>query len=282
MSSEETISLSVSQWFYHQGIKWESHRSRRMGAVGWSAWGFREDKLPVAIHGSIKVRETTLWVSIVAVWGTQLRAGWTLVHQNAQFLLAQFQKLMYWGKGGWLESKRELGASTDVMHRRRRGCTGHFSYSGRRSGVERGWGLIVRIHLLGSIKSWERCGEIRIPFYLNCLWSKSDLASFKRFLREKKNGVFLFVISSFVQEIFNKFKSNKFIQFDHFLHGITQLNIKIMIKSEITSKVEVLEKIQFFYCFFLFSVAWKIRPAANLLIRGSVLLKGNDNLLFFK
>ena len=60
----------------------------------------------------------------------------------------------------------------------------------------------------------------------------------------------------------------------------TQLNTKLLVKSEITSIAKVLEIKKYIYivsyCFFL-SVALKIKPAANLLVRGLVLLKRNDN-----
>lgn len=161
VSLKETISLSIgSKGFDHRGIKRESHRGSRVGAVARSAWGIREDEMPV-INGCVDVGETALWVSIITVCGAQLRADWRLVHQDAQFLLTQLQKLMYWRKAGWLESKRELWASSEIMHRRRHGCTGHFSWSERGSWTEQRW-LIVDIHLLDSTKTGKCCNKIKI------------------------------------------------------------------------------------------------------------------------
>ena len=48
----------------------------------------------------IYFRESTLRVSVVAMGGAHLSAGWRLMHQGAQLLLTQLQKFVYWWKAG--------------------------------------------------------------------------------------------------------------------------------------------------------------------------------------
>jgi len=83
-------------------------------ATAWSVW---KDKIPI-INGSVNVGESTLRVGIVAVCWAQLTADWRLVYHGAQLLLAYFQELVYRGKAGRHEPKRELGAISGVVHRR--------------------------------------------------------------------------------------------------------------------------------------------------------------------